>query len=160
MAKLIRSVYVRGLGIHGQFGMYGIIDGSSKFLKIQKLKDLNIEHIASNFFSNAAVTADNKLFYWGWNYNPYSSFQVLDYNQIPILGSLIYYIRTHKKSFNYPHKLFESEAKIKKVVLGNSYLIGLDKNGKVFGVGSNDAVDLWNDFLGATGRRTCSQIYS
>lgn len=141
MAAVTRRVYVRGLGTHGQFASNSLIYGSKEFVKAELLDGYEVDKIAANYFSSACVTKDNQLFYWGWKFCPYSSFNLLHRMEyIPFASWLAFIRRKFDKRIGNIYKVNGMKEEVDKIVLGNAYAIALGKNGKVVGLGANDAV--------------------
>ena len=140
---MLRSVYVRGLGIHGQYGADKVIASGKDFIKVRALEQESIEHVTASYFGNACTTKDKKLVYWGWQFCPVSAFRMLMfYSEIAFLAKVITAAWRSKNLISPPLTLFQASERIKKIVVGNAYIMALYETGQIVGVGSNLAVFL------------------
>eukprot|EP00826_Nyctotherus_ovalis_P008725 TRINITY_DN12265_c0_g3_i2.p1 TRINITY_DN12265_c0_g3~~TRINITY_DN12265_c0_g3_i2.p1 ORF type:complete len:204 (-),score=21.85 TRINITY_DN12265_c0_g3_i2:772-1383(-) len=155
-----RHVYIRGLGLLGQYGTLRPIAGSKTFVRVPAFTAEPIDRIAASYFGNACTTVRGALYYWGWQFCPMSSFRLLMlYNEGSLLSRAINKFYKGKNMVATPRMLFDFKEPIKKVALGNGYVMALSKAGNLFGLGANNSVT-WEWNVGSTGRCRCSEVRS
>ena len=141
MKKIIRNVYVRGIGIHGQYCTNDYIRYSKEFRKIDLFKNTVVDKVAANYFATSCTTIEGELLYWGWKFNPYSCFSLLDWQEdIPILGKISNIKRRIGIEPNVLYNFGIYPEGIKKICMGNSSVLALTNKGELLGCGSNDSV--------------------
>jgi len=143
MKKIVRSIYVRGLGIHGQFCTKEYVPYSRTFLKLDLFNNCIIDKISANYFGTGCSTTEGELLYWGWNFNPYTCFSLLEwYEALPMYAHIVHFKRKWSKQPSILYNLGEYNEGIARICLGNAYVLSLTNKGELLGAGTNDAVYL------------------
>jgi len=149
----MNRLYVRGLGLLGQYGIPRAIKGSKTFIQINKFTEEPITQIAAGYFGNACATSKGKVYYWGWQFCPISGFRLLMiYNEGSLISRIINTLYYGKNMIATPKLINDFKEPILKLSLGNAYVMVLTNIGNLFGFGSNDSVSFKEVIVGSVGR--------
>ena len=136
-----RYVYVRGLGILGQYGTKNPITGSKTFIKIKNFSDEPITKIGAGYFGNLCGTDTGKVYYWGWQFCPVTGFrQLMIYNEHTFMSRWVNRVFKNQNIISPPQLLFEFNQPLAKIGFGNAYAMALTKSGILYGTGANNSV--------------------
>jgi alpha-tubulin suppressor-like RCC1 family protein len=147
----MNRLYVRGLGLLGQYGTPKAIKGSRKFIEVNKFTEEPITQIAAGYFGNACATSKGKVYYWGWQFCPVTGFRLLMiYNEGSFISRTINSLCHGKNMIATPKLIYDFNQPICKLSIGNAYVMVLTNTGNLFGFGSNDSVT-FKEIVGSAG---------